>query len=154
MQTSPSFISCTCCYRNTQKYSFLAWVFVIQLFISLCYFCTLLFEELFLKLLTVVGTPNYYVVIIHVDLLIFSAAYKYANQQESRILGFFLDLLGPPLFGLLFIQLFDLSIQLYIVGVSHAVLTVQKRKKERRKRTLANEEGEGTIAALSLYQLS
>jgi len=28
---------------------------------------------------------------------------------------------------------------------------VQKRKKERRKRTLANEEGEGTIAALSLY---
>jgi len=59
-------------------------------------------------------------------------------------------LLGPPFFGLLFKQLFDLSIQLYIVGVSHAVLTVRKRKKERRKRTLANEEGEGTTAALSL----
>jgi len=72
-------------------------------------------------------------------------------MQESRILGFFfLTLLGPPFFGLLFIQLFDLSIQLYIVGVSHGVLTVQKRKKERRKRTLANEEGEGTTAALSL----
>ena len=42
-------------------------------------------------------------------------------------------LLGPPFFGLPSVQLFDLSIQLYIVGVSHAVLMVQKGKKEERE---------------------
>ena len=43
--------------------------------------------------------------------------------KRVGFLVFFLALLWPPFFGLLFIQLFDLSIQLYIVGVSHAVLT-------------------------------
>jgi hypothetical protein len=65
-------------------------------------------------------------------------------------------LLGPPFFGLPFVQLFDLSIQLFLFylnkiysGFSPSVLAVQK-KEETRKRTLANEEVKGATAALSL----
>ena len=89
----------------------------------------------------------------------FSAAYKYANLQDSRILGFFSGLARASFLWPFFIQLSDLSIQLYIVGVSLAVLTVQKnkeRKKEERELWLMKKEKVQPLHSLysSLVNLS
>ena len=77
--------------------------------------------------------------------------------KRVGFLVFFLALLWPPFFGLLFIQLFDLSIQLYIVGSPMLYSWFKKeRKKEERELWLMKKEKVQPLHSLcsSLVKLS
>ena len=94
-------------------------------------FFTLLFEELFLKLLTVLGTPNYYVVTIQVDLLIFLQP---INMLIYKRVGF--QVFFWPCSGLLFLAFFLYSslTSLYSCIQWGSSMLYSRFKKERKKK--------------------